>query len=43
MIPPNQNLLTFEEVAPLLKDEFEKYGSLIHFDKNNNPFNYDEF
>jgi len=41
MIPPNQNLLTFEEVAPLLKDEFEKYGSLIHFDKNNNPFNYD--
>jgi len=41
MIPLNQNLLSLEEVAPVLRGEFEKYGIIINFSKNNNPFDSD--
>jgi len=41
MLNNSQNLASFEGFAALLKDEFEKYGSLISFSKDNNPFDAD--
>jgi len=37
----NQYLASFEGFAGVLKDEFEKHGSLVSFDKYDNPFSAD--
>jgi len=41
MLNNSQNLASFEGFAALLKDEFQKHGSLISFDKYDNPFSAD--
>jgi len=41
MVNIAQNLASIEGFASLLKDEFEKFGSLISFSKDKNPFDVD--
>ena len=42
MLEAKQYLGIFEDYSDILQEEFRKYGSVIEFDKNNNPFSSDE-